>query len=84
MEYELSTPLRELPKFLSTISMVTDDIAAIVQKLKFAERKSPSRYDPAREHFVGYSKATSALIRESIRPRGFLIPCSEPAPSTFC
>ena len=51
MEYEFSTPLRELPKFLSTISIVSDDIAAIVQKLKFAERKSPSRYDPAREHF---------------------------------
>jgi hypothetical protein len=33
MRQEFSTPLVELPTFLSAISMVTDDRAAIVQKL---------------------------------------------------
>jgi hypothetical protein len=49
--YDLSTPLREPPSLLSTISMVVDDRAAIVQNLIHAERKSPPRYEPARALF---------------------------------
>lgn len=52
MPGEFSTPLVELPSFLSTISMVGDDQAAIVQRLVQAERKSPSFYDPARDLFL--------------------------------
>lgn len=47
----LSTPLRELPGFLSTISMVVDDRRSIVDSLVQAERKSPSRYEPAKALF---------------------------------
>jgi hypothetical protein len=49
---ELSTPLVELPTYLSTISMVVDSRAAIIQKLTQAERKSPPIYTPARELFL--------------------------------
>ena len=49
---ELSTPLVELPTYLSTISMVVDDRAAIVQKLIQAERKSPPVYEPSRDLFL--------------------------------
>jgi hypothetical protein len=52
MEKEFSTPLLELPSFLSTISMVGDDQNAIVERLIQAERKSPPVYDPARELFL--------------------------------
>jgi hypothetical protein len=51
MERALSKPLNELPSFLSTISMVVDDRASIVESLTQAERKSPSRYEPAKEMF---------------------------------
>lgn len=52
MEEEFSTPLVELPTFLSTISMVGDDQNTIVQKLIQAERKSPPVYEPARDLFL--------------------------------
>ncbi len=52
MEKEFSTPLVELPSFLSTISMVGDDQNATVQKLIQAERKSPPVYDLARALFL--------------------------------
>jgi len=52
MEPEFSKPLSELPAFLSTISMVVDDRAAIVQQLVQAERKSPPIYAPARDLFI--------------------------------
>src|ERR1700758_2403095 len=51
MEREYSTQLQELPSFLSTISMVVDDRASIVESLVQAERKSPPRYGPAKELF---------------------------------
>jgi hypothetical protein len=51
MEREFSKPLVELPAFLSTISMVVDDLSAIVQKLIQAERKSPAIYTPTRDLF---------------------------------
>jgi hypothetical protein len=51
MERELSTPLNEPPGFLSTISMVVDDRSAIIERLIQAERKSPSRYEPAKALF---------------------------------
>jgi hypothetical protein len=43
--------LKELPSFLSVVSMVFDDEEMIVQKLCDAERKSPPFYQPAREFF---------------------------------
>jgi hypothetical protein len=49
---ELSTPLVELPTYLSTISMIVDDKAAIVQKLIQAKRKSPPVYQPSRDLFL--------------------------------
>jgi hypothetical protein len=49
MESQFSTPLNDLPHFLSTIAMVVDDSASIIESLIQAERKSPSRYDPAKE-----------------------------------
>jgi hypothetical protein len=52
MNEEFSTPLVELPSFLSTISMVGDDESAIIQKLVHAERKSPSVYAPSRDLFL--------------------------------
>jgi len=51
MEREFSTPLTELPTFLSTISMVEDDGRQIVESLTQAERKSPSVYEPTRDLF---------------------------------
>jgi len=51
MERALSKPLSELPSFLSTISMVVDDRASIIESLTQAERKSPPRYEPAKEMF---------------------------------
>lgn len=51
MPIAMSESLRELPGFLSTISMVVDDQSLIIQDLKDAERKSPSVYGPAREMF---------------------------------
>lgn len=52
METNFSTPLTAPPSFLSTISMVSDDVGAIIQSLTQAERKSPSRYEPAKELFL--------------------------------
>ena len=49
---KFSTPINELPSFLSTISMVGDDQSAIIQKLRDAERKSPSGYGPTRDLFL--------------------------------
>jgi hypothetical protein len=46
---DLSIPLEELPGFLSTISMVEDDRREIIKGLIAAERKSPPRYDAARQ-----------------------------------
>lgn len=51
MERDLSTPLIELPTYLSSISMVVDDRTAIIQSLVQAERKSPPIYEPARALF---------------------------------
>jgi hypothetical protein len=51
MEREFSKPLNEPPGFLSTISMVEDDRSAIIENLIQAERKSPSRYEPAKALF---------------------------------
>ncbi len=52
MDTKFSTPIDQLPTFLSTISMVGDDRSAIIQKLREAERKSPSVYEPTRELFL--------------------------------
>lgn len=52
MEAEFSTPLVELPTFLSTISMVGDEQSTIVQRLIQAERKSPAVYEPTRDLFL--------------------------------
>lgn len=46
---KFSTPISELPSFLSTISMVSDDKTSIIQKLRDSERKSPSVYEPTRD-----------------------------------
>lgn len=46
---DLSKPLDELPGFLSTISMVEDDRAQVIKGFIAAERKSPPRYDAARQ-----------------------------------
>lgn len=46
---DLSKPLEALPGFLSTISMVEDDQAAVIKGFIGAERKSPPRYDVARQ-----------------------------------
>jgi hypothetical protein len=58
---EFSTPLIELPTFLSTISMVGDEQNAIVQRLIQAERKSPSVYDPARALFLSVLEGKLSL-----------------------
>jgi hypothetical protein len=47
----LSKPLDELPAFLSMISMVADDEREIVKGFTRAERKSPARYEPAKQIF---------------------------------
>ena len=52
MDTRFSTPISELPSFLSTISMVSDDKYSIIQKLRDAERKSPSVYEPTRALFL--------------------------------
>lgn len=52
MDTEFSKPLVALPSFLSTISMVVDDRAAIIQQLIQAERKSPPKYGPTRDLFI--------------------------------
>lgn len=52
VETEFSTPLSEFPAYLSSISMVVDDRAAVVRALTWAERKSPPRYDSARALFL--------------------------------
>lgn len=46
---DLSKPLEVLPGFLSSISMVEDDQAAVIKGFIGAERKSPPRYDVARQ-----------------------------------
>jgi len=67
MEFAVSTPLSELPAFLSTISMVVDDRALIIERLIQAERKSPPRYEPAKELFCrvlqGDLSVTQALAQ---------------------
>jgi hypothetical protein len=63
MDQKFSTPLAELPSYLSTISMVVDDGAAIVQKLKEAERKSPPVYGPSRELFLTILKGKLSFDR---------------------
>jgi hypothetical protein len=45
MDFAVSTPLNELPAFLSTISMVVDDRASIIERLTQVERKSPPNED---------------------------------------
>lgn len=45
----LSKPLEALPGFLSTISMVVDDRSQVIKGFIGAERKSPPRYNAARE-----------------------------------
>ena len=52
MNTKFSTPINELPSFLSTISMVGDDKHSILQRLQDAERKSPSVYEPTRALFL--------------------------------
>lgn len=52
MHREFSTPIEELPTFLSTISMVVDDQSMIVQKLREAERKAPPIYASTRDLFL--------------------------------
>jgi hypothetical protein len=47
MDREFSAPSKELPGCLSTISMVADDGAAMIDRLVRAERKSPPVYEPA-------------------------------------
>ena len=49
MVEDLSKPLEALPGFLSTISMVEDDQAQVIKGFIGAERKSPPRYDAARQ-----------------------------------
>ncbi len=53
METTLSTPIEELPAYLSSISMVCDDVQQIVNDLIHAERKSPKKYHLARDLFLG-------------------------------
>jgi hypothetical protein len=69
MERALSTPLDELPSFLSTISMVTDDRASIVERLIQAERKSPSRYEPARDLFCRVLQGDLTLAQAIVQAR---------------
>jgi hypothetical protein len=69
MHSEFSTPLAELPTFLSTISMVKDDRAAIVQSLIQAERKSPSVYEPSRDLFLRVLEGRLDFDKASIQAR---------------
>jgi hypothetical protein len=65
---ELSTPLAELPTFLSTISMVADGVS-IVQKLIQAERKSPPVYGPSRDIFLSVLKGKLGFDNAVIQAR---------------
>lgn len=67
METKFSTPLNELPTFLSTISMVGDDHSAIVQKLREAEHKSPSVYGPTRDLFLAVLEGKLSLDRAIVQ-----------------
>jgi len=49
MPLQRSKPLSEFPAYLSSISMVVDDIESIVRDLIHAEHKSPPQYDAARD-----------------------------------
>ena len=69
MHSEFSTPLTELPTFLSTISMVRDDRAAIIQSLIQAERKSPSVYEPSRDLFLRVLEGRLDFDRASTQAR---------------
>lgn len=69
MHPELSTPLTELPSFLSTISMVVDDGAAIIQKLIQAERKSPPVYEPTRDLFLSVLEGKLSFDKAVIQAR---------------
>jgi hypothetical protein len=66
---ELSTPLVELPTYLSTISMVVDDRAAIVRNLIQAERKSPPVYGPSRDLFLSVLQGKLSFDRAVIQAR---------------
>jgi hypothetical protein len=72
MEFGLSSPLRTLPSFLSTISMVVDDQSAIIKSLTHAERKSPPKYAPTRDLFFRVLKGdlsfSQALKQASLLP----------------
>jgi hypothetical protein len=69
MERAFSTPLDELPIFLSTISMVTDDRASIVQRLIQGERKSPSRYEPAKDLLCRVLQGDLTLAQAIVQAR---------------
>jgi hypothetical protein len=49
---KFSTPISELPSFLSTISMVSDDLTFTIQRLKEAEQPPPAIYEPTRDLFL--------------------------------
>jgi hypothetical protein len=66
---ELSTPLVELPTYLSTISMVVDDRAAIIRNLIQAERKSPPVYGPSRDLFLSVLQGKMSFDRAVIQAR---------------
>lgn len=69
MYRQFSTPLSELPTFLSTISMVVDDRSVIIQKLRQAERKSPSVYEPSRELFLRVLEGKLDFDRATVQAR---------------
>ena len=69
MERALSKPLSELPTFLSTISMVVDDRTSMVDSLTQAERKSPSRYEPARELFCRVLQGDLSVAQAIVQAR---------------
>lgn len=60
---DLSKPLDALPGFLSTISMVEDNQAAIIKGFIGAERKSPPRYDAARQLIFRTLEGQISLIQ---------------------
>lgn len=72
MERDFSTPLIELPTFLSTISMVVDDRATIIESLEHAERKSPPIYDPARALFCRILEGDFTFERAMIQARSIV------------
>lgn len=57
----LSAPLTEFPTFMSSISMVGDDLEFTIQELIRAERKSPPVNDPARELFIQILRGNFAV-----------------------